>query len=236
MALWLGGPQLVTQLLLLLLAFVLSAVIGIERERRLKSAGLRTHILVGLGSALFTLVSAYGFTSLGLPATDPSRIAAQVVTGIGFVGAGVIFVNRGNVVGLTTAASIWVTAAVGMACGAGLPVLAVAGTALHLIAVGTLPTAELLLRRTAGTTIAVEAVRTGDAVARVLEACTRAGVRARVEELGPAGGGDRVELHVRVRGTAGQTRRLVSELAAIDGVASVRAQSGSEPQPGLGGD
>ncbi|MFP3380477.1 MgtC/SapB family protein, partial [Bacillus sp. SIMBA_069] len=100
-----------TQLLLLALAFALSAIIGVERERRLKSAGLRTHILVGLGSALFTLVSAYGFVSLGLPATDPSRIAAQVVTGIGFVGAGVIFVNRGNVVGLTTAASIWVTAA-----------------------------------------------------------------------------------------------------------------------------
>ncbi|MGH1526190.1 MgtC/SapB family protein [Leifsonia sp. L25] len=118
---WLPTGELVPQLVALLLAFVLSAVIGVERERQFKSAGLRTHILVGLGSALFTLVSAFGFTAFGLPATDPSRIAAQIVTGIGFVGAGVIFVNRGNVVGLTTAASIWMTAAVGMACGAGLP-------------------------------------------------------------------------------------------------------------------
>src|SRR3954453_10746687 len=170
MALWLGGTELVTELLLLLFAFVLSAVIGIERERRLKSAGLRTHILVGLGSALFTLVSAYGFAPLGLETTDPSRIAAQVVTGIGFVGAGVIFVNRGNVVGLTTAASIWVTAAVGMACGAGLPIIAAAGTALHPVAGGPLPTAERVLRRTSGTLVTIQAERTGDALARALEA------------------------------------------------------------------
>jgi putative Mg2+ transporter-C (MgtC) family protein len=228
MTLWLGGTELITQLLLLLLAFVLSAVIGIERERRLKSAGLRTHILVGLGSALFTLISAYGFASLGHAAPDPSRIAAQVVTGIGFVGAGVIFVNRGNVVGLTTAASIWVTAAVGMACGAGLPVLAVAGTALHLVAVGTLPTAERLLRRTAGTTLVVLAARTGDTVTRVLELCTQAGVKVRVDELGAAGDRDRVELHVRVRGSGVETGRLVDELAAVPGVASVRAVDGSE--------
>lgn len=234
MALWLGGTELLTQLLLLLLAFVLSAVIGIERERRLKSAGLRTHILVGLGSALFTLVSAYGFTSLGLPATDPSRIAAQVVTGIGFVGAGVIFVNRGNVVGLTTAASIWVTAAVGMACGAGLPVLAIAGAGLHLVAVGTLPTAGRVLRRTAGTMIAVQAARNGDALARVLETCTKAGVRARVDELGPSGERDRVELHVRVRGTPAQTQGLVSDLAAINGVTTVRAMDGTDRATGLG--
>ncbi|NUU07352.1 MgtC/SapB family protein [Leifsonia sp. C5G2] len=229
MTLWLGGTELVTQLLLLLLAFVLSAVIGVERERRLKSAGLRTHILVGLGSALFTLVSAFGFTAFGHAAADPSRIAAQVVTGIGFVGAGVIFVHRGSVVGLTTAASIWVTAAVGMACGAGLPVLAAAGTALHLLAVGTLPTAERILRRTAGTVLVVLAARSGDAVARVLELCTQAGVKARVEELGAAGSAERVELHVRVRGGVLQTGKLVDDLAAVPGVESVRALDASEP-------
>ncbi|MGO4593344.1 MgtC/SapB family protein [Leifsonia sp. 2TAF2] len=221
MALWLGGTELVTELLLLLFAFVLSAVIGIERERRLKSAGLRTHILVGLGSALFTLVSAYGFAPLGLETTDPSRIAAQVVTGIGFVGAGVIFVNRGNVVGLTTAASIWVTAAVGMACGAGLPLIALAGTALHLVAVGTLPTAERLLRRTSGTLVTIQAERAGDALARALEACATSGIRTHVGDLRSIAGTDRVEVGVRVRGNASDTQRLVTELAALDGVTSV---------------
>ena len=223
MALWLGGTELATELLLLLLAFVLSAVIGVERERRLKSAGLRTHILVGLGSALFTLVSAYGFAPLGLQTTDPSRIAAQVVTGIGFVGAGVIFVNRGNVVGLTTAASIWVTAAVGMACGAGLPILATAGTALHLVAVGTLPTAERLLRRTSGTTVTIQAERSGDALARVLEACTASGVRTRVGDLRRITEPDGVELQVRVRANASDTQTFVTQLAAIDGVKTVRS-------------
>lgn len=126
-----------TELILLLLAFILSAIIGIERQRQLKSAGIRTHTLVGLGSAIFTLVSAYGFSNvLGADVTlDPSRIAAQVVSGIGFLGAGVIFVRQNVVNGLTTAASIWVTAAIGMACGAGMPVLAVAATGLYVVAV-----------------------------------------------------------------------------------------------------
>lgn len=226
MTLWLGGTELLTELLLLLLAFALSAAIGIERERRLKSAGLRTHILVGLGSALFTLVSAYGFAPLGLPTTDPSRIAAQIVTGIGFLGAGVIFVNRGNVVGLTTAASIWVTAAIGMACGAGLPVLAVAGTALHLVAVGTLPTAERILRRTSGTTLTVEALRSGDAVTRLFEACAESGARTRIDDIRQSttsDGVERMELRVHVRAGADETQRLIVRLAAVEGVTSVRA-------------
>lgn len=131
------GPSTVTEIVLLLLAFVLSAVVGIERHRQVKSAGLRTHTLVGVGSAVFTLVSAYGFsTVMGDAVTlDPSRIAAQIVSGIGFLGAGVIFVRQNVVSGLTTAASVWVVAAIGMACGAGMPLLAVAGTMLHLLTV-----------------------------------------------------------------------------------------------------
>jgi len=126
-----------TEVFLLVLAFVLSTVIGVERQRKLKSAGLRTHALVGLGAAVFTLVSAYGFSSVvgSSVVLDPSRIAAQIVSGIGFIGAGVIFVRQNAVTGLTTAASIWVTAGIGMACGAGMPVLAVTATALHLGAV-----------------------------------------------------------------------------------------------------
>lgn len=127
------GPK---QLLELLLAFVLSGLIGMERERAHKSAGVRTYSLVGLASALIMLVSKYGFTDVLHPGTvvlDPSRVAAQIVSGIGFIGAGIIFVRNDAVKGLTTAATSWLTAAIGMAAGAGLPVLACTTTALYFV-------------------------------------------------------------------------------------------------------
>lgn len=113
------------------LSFLLAAAIGLEREARQKSAGLRTYSLVGVSAALFMLISKYGFdnvTESGRVVVDPSRVAAQIVSGIGFIGGGVIFMRRDVVRGLTTAASVWLTAALGMACGAGLPILAVATT------------------------------------------------------------------------------------------------------------
>jgi putative Mg2+ transporter-C (MgtC) family protein len=121
----------------LALAFVLSAAIGLEREVRQKSAGLRTHTLVGFAAALIMLVSKYGFTDVLGPRVilDPSRVAAQIVSGIGFIGGGLIFVRRDAVRGLTTAAVVWLTAAVGMAAGAGLPVLALVVTAGHFLIV-----------------------------------------------------------------------------------------------------
>ena len=118
------------------LALLLSACIGLEREIRQKNAGLRTHTLVGLGAALFMLVSKYGFSDVietGRIILDPSRMAAQIVSGIGFIGAGLIFVRRDSVRGLTTAASVWLTAAVGCAAGAGLPVLAAAAVGAYLL-------------------------------------------------------------------------------------------------------
>jgi putative Mg2+ transporter-C (MgtC) family protein len=120
------------------LAFLLSALIGLEREIRQKSAGFRTYTLVGFSAALIMLVSKYGFTNVlefNRVVLDPSRIAAQIVTGIGFIGGGLIFVRRGSVRGLTTAAVVWLTAAVGMACGAGLPILALVVTAGHFVIV-----------------------------------------------------------------------------------------------------
>jgi len=132
----------------LALAFVLSALIGLEREIRQKSAGLRTHTLVGLGAALIMLISKYGFTdvlSTGRVVLDPSRVAAQVVSGIGFIGGGLIFVRRDSVRGLTTAAIVWLTASVGMACGAGLPILALLATAAHFVVVFTFPHIALRL-------------------------------------------------------------------------------------------
>jgi putative Mg2+ transporter-C (MgtC) family protein len=127
------------------LALLLSALIGLEREMRQKSAGLRTYTLVGLASALIILISKYGFTDIladGRVVLDPSRIAAQIVSGIGFIGGGVIFVRKDLVRGLTTATTVWVTSAVGMACGAGLPLLAIAVTFANFVVVFGFPLLE----------------------------------------------------------------------------------------------
>src|SRR6266498_1365715 len=129
-----GWPQIGE----LMLAFGLSAVIGLERQLRGKNAGIRTQTIVGTASALFLLVSKYGFGDVladGRVVLDPSRVAAQIVSGIGFLGAGLILTRQGAVRGLTTAAAVWETAAIGMAAGAGLPVLALVVTALHFVVV-----------------------------------------------------------------------------------------------------
>jgi putative Mg2+ transporter-C (MgtC) family protein len=135
LSLGLGPGQGWTQVGELLLAFVLSAVVGVEREVRGKPAGLRTQAIVGTASALVLLVGKYGFFDvLGAHVRlDPSRIGAQIVSGIGFLGAGLIITRHGAIHGLTTAAAVWETAAIGMAAGAGLPVLAVVVTALHFV-------------------------------------------------------------------------------------------------------
>jgi putative Mg2+ transporter-C (MgtC) family protein len=116
-------------MLRLVLSGVLGGLIGAEREYRGQVAGTRTHLLVALGSALMLLVSQHGFGGQG----DPGRVAAQIVSGIGFIGAGAIMVDRQSVHGLTTAAGIWVSAGIGMAAAAGLYALAVATTVLALV-------------------------------------------------------------------------------------------------------
>lgn len=123
-------------LLRLVTAAVLGALVGLERERGERAAGLRTHALVGLGACLFAIVSAFGFDDVRtLPGIswDPSRVAAQVASGVGFLGGGAIILRREVVRGLTTAASIWAVAAVGLATGGGLYLAAVIGTALILV-------------------------------------------------------------------------------------------------------
>lgn len=122
-------------ILRLAIAGVLGSLVGLERERAESAAGLRTHALVALGAALFMLVSMFGFTNAIRPpgvVLDPSRVAAQIVTGIGFLGAGVIIFRKSIVRGLTTAASVWVVAAIGMAVGGGLYTAAIAATVLAL--------------------------------------------------------------------------------------------------------
>lgn len=124
-------------LLRLFVAAILGGVIGLEREYRAKEAGFRTHFLVALGSGLFMILSQFGFDDvLGhyeQVSLDPSRIASQVVTGIGFIGAGTIIFQKHVVRGLTTAAGLWVTSAIGMTAGAGMYVLSIATTVLVLL-------------------------------------------------------------------------------------------------------
>jgi putative Mg2+ transporter-C (MgtC) family protein len=115
----------------LILAAVLGAVLGLEREVKQKSAGLRTNILIAVGAAVFTLMSLEMARATG--AADPSRIAAQIVTGIGFLGAGAIIRTRGGVQGLTTAATVWVNSAVGVAAGGGQYHLALIATSVTMI-------------------------------------------------------------------------------------------------------
>ena len=123
---------------------VLGAIIGLERELQRQPAGFRTHSLVSLGAALFTVVSAYGFSG---DLVDPTRIAAQIVSGIGFIGAGTILQHRGHIRGLTTAASLWSVAAIGTAAGAGLYVVAGVGTVLILVILSLLDRVEEFARR-----------------------------------------------------------------------------------------
>lgn len=126
-------------ILRIFVAAILGGLIGLEREYRAKEAGFRTHFLVALGAALFMIISAHGFVDVlagaGNIRLDPSRIAAQVVSGIGFIGAGtIIFQKNENAVrGLTTAAGVWVVAAIGLACGAGMYMVAVSSTLLVLL-------------------------------------------------------------------------------------------------------
>jgi len=130
----------------LLLAAGLGAALGLEREYRQKPAGLRTNILIALGSALFTILSIL----IGRDAGSTDRIAAQIVTGIGFLGGGAILRNRNTIHGMTTAATIWVNAAIGMAAGAGHLALATVTATLALVVLAVLPPIEIYFERRGG--------------------------------------------------------------------------------------
>jgi putative Mg2+ transporter-C (MgtC) family protein len=226
---WSSGGQLAL-LWPALLALVLSALIGIEREVRAKSAGLRTHTLVGLGAAVFMIVSKYGFGDLvGIDSVsiDPSRIAAQVVSGIGFIGGGLIFVRRDIVRGLTTAATVWVAAAVGMAAGAGLPVLAVGTTVGHfIIAVGFPPLARALYSRRAEIPVLRLDYFDGQGVLRnVLAACTEQGWAVHgleVDRESTTDEGHRVASVILTLEGRGNLVELAGEVAQLPGVRAAR--------------
>jgi putative Mg2+ transporter-C (MgtC) family protein len=203
----------------LLLAAVLGGAIGAERELNDQAAGLRTHMLLTIGACLFTLISAYGFN--GGIGTDPSRIAAQIVTGIGFLGGGAIVRHGLTVKGLTTAASIWATASVGVAVGAGSYVLGVGGAAL---VVGTLfglrRVSNLLQRWGVSREQFVLATAPGFDVERLTEAMRSERVDLRGLEREEREEGDRVLLLVKLRPLY-KAERLLDVLGQLEGVQQV---------------
>jgi putative Mg2+ transporter-C (MgtC) family protein len=211
------------QALLLAVAFVLSSVIGLERELRQRSAGLRTHALVGLGAALFTMAGRYGFDSAG---ADPTRIAAQVVSGIGFIGAGVIFTRRDGVRGLTTAATVWLVAAVGLAAGGGLILLATLGTALHLVVAFVFTPLVHRLPRSRVSLASVEvSYRDGRGILRsVLSRTTELGyLVSEVEVTRHDAARDIVSVSIDAEGMR-EPSELVDALQALGGVVEVRSR------------
>jgi putative Mg2+ transporter-C (MgtC) family protein len=214
----------------LALAFTLSSLIGLEREWRQKSAGLRTHALVGLGAALFVIVSKYGFGDVlvdGRVILDPSRVAAGVVSGIGFIGGGLIFVRGDIVRGLTTAAIVWMTAAIGMACGAGLPILALVVTAAHFVVVFLYPALAARLPRSSHLGFGLRVVyEDGRGILReVIARSTELGLaihRLATHQIegGQIGGVPAIAVTFEVRGKPA-IEQLTLALDGIDGVLGV---------------
>lgn len=212
----------------LLVAAALTGAVGLEREWRDRAAGLRTHMLVGVGSALFTLVSAYGFNEFlvggsNVVRADPSRVAAQIVTGIGFLGAGAILRQGLTIRGLTTAAGLWVTAAIGMAVGAGFYSAALLTTGVVLIGLGPFRWAEgyIAARRRTGGRLEVD-LRPDQPVAPVLAILeTRQATVHRIQLEESAEEGRELTMEVQLPASV-SGRELVDHLSKLDEVTAVR--------------
>jgi putative Mg2+ transporter-C (MgtC) family protein len=213
-------------LLRLAVAAVLGGAIGMERELRERQAGLRTHLLVSVGSALFTLVSAYGFREFlvnggSVVRADPTRIAAQIVSGIGFLGAGAIIRQGLSVKGLTTAATLWLVAAIGMASGAGYYSAALIATFGALFTLGPLRiVAYRFIRRYRPEVdrLLVD-IPAGGSPVPVLEAIEERGGRVVSLEIAQEGDRRSIAIDVELDGVAAPT--IVSDVASIDGVLEV---------------
>ncbi|MDX6486103.1 MAG: putative Mg2+ transporter-C (MgtC) family protein [Gaiellaceae bacterium] len=214
-------------LLRLSVASLLGGAIGLERELRERQAGLRTHLVVCVGSALFTIVSAYGFHEFltnggAVVRADPTRIAAQIVSGIGFLGAGAIIRQGLSVRGLTTAATLWLVAAVGMAAGAGYYSAALITTGLALITLGPLRILayRLVTRFRPEVERLLVEIPAGGSPGAVLEAIERRGGRVVALEIAQEGDRRSIAVDLQLRGIAAPT--IVADVGEIDGVLEVR--------------
>ncbi|HET9114864.1 MAG TPA: MgtC/SapB family protein [Gaiellaceae bacterium] len=213
-----GWPEV---LLRIFVAAALGGAIGVERELRERQAGLRTHLVVSVGAALFTLVSAYGFADFGAR-VDPTRIAAQVVTGIGFLGAGAIIRQGLSVRGLTTAASLWLVAAIGMAAGAGYWEGALIATFGALITLGPLRVVSfrILSRFRPGIDRLLVEIPAGGSPAPIIDAIERSG--GRLVSLDVTQEGERRSVAADIELPGGAAASIVAGVAEIDGVLEVR--------------
>jgi len=220
-----GSVQSGRHLIELLAAFGLTAIIGLERTIQGKVAGLRTQTIVGTSSALIMLVSKYGFGDVLAAHTsvlDPSRVAAQVVSGIGFLGAGIIITRRGAIHGLTTAAAVWESAAIGLAAGAGLLLLAGAVVALHFVSALAFNAVERQLNARLRGTIRLQIVYdNGRGVLRaILRACGQRNWQ--LTELDADDGNiDREQVTVSMTLSGAKITNAAQVLSEIDGVTGV---------------
>src|SRR3954471_2739306 len=215
----------------LLVAAGLGAAIGLERERLEGPAGLRTHAMVAVTSALLAIVSAYGFAdflkSNPGASLDPSRIAAQIVTGVGFLGAGVIFLRNDSVHGLTTAASMWAVAGIGLAAGSGLVITASIATAILLFFQFVLrPVEKRFMHRTHTQDLHLRVEQKTAVLGAVREAIRSSGLRLKSMKLEASGDDGYDDLAISLQETDGSKAiALIDALRAIDGVDLVRWQS-----------
>ncbi len=212
-------------LLRLVLAALLAGAIGIERELREQEAGLRTHMLVCVGATMFMIVGVYGWSDYRLGnqigvVVDPSRVASYVVSGIGFLGAGAIIRHGINVRGLTTAASLWVVAAIGVSVGAGMYAFAVATTALVIVALWPLSQVKLLLAGRADETrrLAVTLAKEASVVA-ALAAIEESGYNIESAEVGEEEDVRRLDVVIKTAADA-SVGELLDGLGALEGVRS----------------
>jgi putative Mg2+ transporter-C (MgtC) family protein len=210
-------PNALDLMLRLLVALVLGAVVGLERERQERAAGLRTVTMVSLGSCLFTIVGAYGF-----PNTDPSRVAAQIVTGIGFLGAGTIFLRKDLVRGLTTAATIWAVAAIGMAVGTSQYTVAVFTTLLILSVLMVLkPIERRFFKRPNEAQVSMIVARADGEIERVRAALAAIGafpMSIRIHEINETD--DRLEIDVGLPQNR-TTAELLRQLRTVEGARQI---------------
>src|SRR5579859_5640477 len=215
------------EILRLLAAAALGGVIGFERERIERGAGLRTHALVSTASALIIIVSSYGFmdvvTANHTIVLDPSRIAAQVVSGIGFLGAGLIILRKNTVHGLTTAASIWAVAAIGLAAGAGLYIAAAVTTGIMLLILTALkPVEQRFFAHKRSASLTIRVTRQQVSVAAIEASVQDAGMELWGLHLRPGAADDESMITLELRGGQTNSPSLLAErLHTISGVKEV---------------
>ena len=218
-----GWPvgNLIACIIALILCVILVGIVGIEREKRGRSAGLRTHLLVGVGSTIIMIISIYGFPAVFEGHRDVARLAAQVITGVGFLGAGAIIHRNSGTRGLTTAATIWIVMAIGLACGSMNFILALVGTGMILLILVAFRKVETKLNKNSPMVI-VRGKENVPVVAKVLEEAKKFDCQVidlQVEMLDS--GEIEMTFQALSRTSEFQTNEFISKLEQLEGVTQV---------------